>query len=246
MNLSAMSSSTLLGRAARYPLRILPRHMKVPILRGALKGKTWIVGSQRHACWLGIYEPFLQKRMVQEIKSGGVFYDVGANVGFYSLLAASLIGPGKVFAFEPLPANIEYLVQHLKLNDVKNVSTFELAISDQVGTSFFQTEETRAMGRLQASGNFRVATSTLDSLIHEQTIPPPDCVKIDIEGAEYRALLGAKGCFQSYKPTLFLATHGSEVHEKCCRLLHAWGYAVQALEVEENDSRADILATFGR
>jgi len=80
--------------------------MTVPILQGPLRGKKWIVGSQRHAFWLGGYEPHLQRLIAREVKPGEIFYDVGANVGFYSLLASVLVGPGKVFAFEQLPANV--------------------------------------------------------------------------------------------------------------------------------------------
>ena len=50
--------------------------MTVPILLGQLRGKKWIVGSQRHACWLGIYESHLQKVVAQEVQPGGVFYDI--------------------------------------------------------------------------------------------------------------------------------------------------------------------------
>jgi FkbM family methyltransferase len=246
INFSALASSTLVGKVARYPLRILPRSMAVPILRGPLKGTKWIVGSQRHACWMGIYEPFLQKRMAEEVRTGGVFYDVGANVGFYSLLASGLIGSGKVFAFEPLPANIRHLVQHLKLNRVKNVEIFEMAICDQTGTSLFQAEETGAMGRLQATGGVRVTTSTLDVLVHEQRIAPPSYIKMDIEGAEYRALVGAEECFRRHRPKLFLATHGRQIQEECCRILHSWGYDLRFLNVEADGMRADIFATFGR
>ena len=145
---------------------------------------------------------------MREVERGSVFYDVGANVGFYSLLASFLVDPGMVFAFEPLPINIRYLQQHLKLNRVKNVEIFEMAICDQRGTSFFQAEETGAMGRLQTTGSFQVTTSTLDALIHEQKIAPPNCIKMDIEGGECKALVGAKECFRKHKPKLFLATHG--------------------------------------
>lgn len=235
-------ASRFLGKIARYPLKVLPGAMTVPVLGGVLRGTKWIVGSQRHSFWLGNYEPFLQKRMAQEVVNGGVFYDVGANVGFYSLLASSLIGSGKVFAFEPWPVNVQFLRKHLTLNNVKNVETFEIAISDQVGTAFFHGEETGAMGRLETTGSLRVATSTLDSLIQEQSVAPPDCIKMDIEGGEYRALVGAANCFRRYRPKLFLATHGCRVHDECCRLLRAWGYELEFLSVEGNNERADIFA----
>jgi FkbM family methyltransferase len=244
INFSSLPSTSLAGKIARYPLKMLPRGMVVPILQGPLKGKKWIIGSQRHAFWLGSYEPHIQKLMAQEVERSGVFYDVGANVGFYSLLASTLIEHGQVFAFEPLPANVYYLRRHLELNRIRNVEVFEVAISDQVGTSFFQAEETRAMGRLEADGNCQVATTTLDSLIFAKEIAPPSCVKMDVEGAELQALLGARACFEKYKPKLFLATHGKEVHEECCRLLQSWHFEVRLIGTPGED-RAEILASSG-
>jgi hypothetical protein len=152
IDFSALPATNFLGRITRYPLRILPRTMTVPILQGPLRGKKWIVGSQRHAFWLGSYEPQMQSLIAREVKPDAVFYDVGANVGFYSLLASILVDPGKVFAFEPLPSNIVYLCRHLALNAVKNVEVFELAICDQVGASSFEEEGTGAMGRLKTMG----------------------------------------------------------------------------------------------
>ncbi len=216
--------------------------MVVPILQGPLRGRKWIVGSQRHAFWLGSYEPHMQKVIAQVVKPGGVFYDVGANVGFYSLLASALVGPGKVIAFEPLPANVAFLYRHLRLNAIKNVEVFELAICDQVGSSPFEQEGTGAMGRLQAEGSLRVATATLDSLLQEQKIAPPNYIKMDIEGAELKALTGAQGCFRRHKPVLFLATHGSEVHKECCDLLRSWNYELRVIGQAE-EGRAEILAS---
>jgi FkbM family methyltransferase len=232
---------TLAGKIVRYPLRILPRGIVVPILQGPLRGKKWIVGSHLHGCWLGNYELEMQKRVVTEVKRGEVFYDVGANVGFYSLLAATLTDPGRVYAFEPLPTNLGYLRKHLQLNKIQNVEVMEMAISNEVGMAFFETEETRAMGRLQASGGARVRTSTLDALLNEERIAPPDCIKMDIEGGEFRALLGATECFAQYRPKLFLATHGRDVHDECCRLLSSWHYQF-SYTVRQSEDRAELFA----
>jgi FkbM family methyltransferase len=240
MNFSALPGTKLLGRVSRYPLRLLPGTMTVPILQGPLRGKKWIVGSQRNAFWLGSYEPHMQKLIEQEVKPDTVFFDVGANVGFYSLLASTLVGPGKVLAFEPLPGNIAYLERHLMLNAVGNVEVFELAICDEVGAAFFEQEETGAMGRLQDKGSLRVATATLDSLLQEQKIAPPNYIKMDIEGAEPRALIGAEFCFQRHKPVLFLATHGREVHQECCDLLRSWNYELRVVGPVSQD-RAEVF-----
>jgi FkbM family methyltransferase len=241
ISFAALQNAKLLGKVSRYPLRILPKALVVPILQGPARGKKWIVGSQRHAFWLGSYEPKMQKVIAREVRAGGVFYDVGANVGFYSLLASLLVGPGKVFAFEPLPGNVTYLRRHLMLNAINNVEVFELAICDQVGTSFFEAEETGAMGHLQANGKFQVATSTLDSLLQEEKVAPPNYVKMDIEGTELNALQGGKNCFQRYKPVLFLATHGMEVSRECCELLRSWDYELRSIG-QMSEGRAEILA----
>jgi FkbM family methyltransferase len=241
INFSAVRPETLGGKIIRLPFRILPRNFVVPVLQGPLQGKKWIVGAHLHGCWLGSYELAIQKRLASELKRGSVFYDVGANVGFYSLLAAVLTDPGQVYAFEPLPANLAYLRKHLELNKIRNVKLFELALSDEVGTALFETEMTRAMGRLEAKGNLLVQTTTMDKLMQGLEIAPPDCIKMDVEGAEYRALLGAQECFARYRPKLFLATHGRDVHNKCCRLLSSWRYEYQYMSHESQD-RAELFA----
>jgi FkbM family methyltransferase len=241
IDFSAVRANTLAGRIIRYPLRALPRGWAMPILQGRLRGKKWIVGAHLHRCWLGSYECEMQTHVAREMKSGGVFYDVGANVGFYSLLAAVLIDPGQVYAFEPLPANLAYLQKHLELNGIHNVSVFELAISDAPGTAFFEVEQTRAMGRLGTGGSLRVQTATLDALLRTEQIAPPDCIKMDVEGGEFRALLGARECFARHRPKLFLATHGRDVHDDCCRLLASWEYECQYV-ARESEERAELFA----
>jgi FkbM family methyltransferase len=220
---------------------MLPQDIVVPILQGPLRGKKWIVGSHIHGCWLGSYELEMQKRVAQYVKPGDIFFDVGANVGFYSVLAARLTDPGMVYAFEPLPKNLCYLRKHIELNRIQNIKIVEMAISDEVGTGFFEVENTRAMGRLQESGNLRVRTSTLDALLSEGKVAPPDCIKMDIEGAEFHALLGARQCFTRYRPKLFLATHSSEVHDACCRILNSWDYVIQTAK-GQSGNLSDLFA----
>lgn len=223
------------------PFRFLPRELVLPVLQGPLRGKKWIVGSHLHGCWLGSYEADMQKRIAGELLPGAVFYDVGANAGFYSLLASGLVAPGTVYAFEPLPANAANLRRHIELNHIRNVKLFELAICDQAGTALFATEETRAMGKLEPGGNLRVQTAALDSLLREQQLAPPDFIKMDIEGGEYLALLGAKECFARYRPKLFLATHGRKVHNDCCTLLASWNYKLEYASLPSTD-RAEMVA----
>jgi FkbM family methyltransferase len=242
IDFSVVGPDSVAGKLLRFPFSLLPRGMIVPILQGPLRGKRWILGSQRHAFWLGGYEPQIQALMARELKRCRTFYDIGANVGFYTLLGSFCVMPGNVFAFEPLPANVKFLKQHLAINQVRNVRVLQLAISDEIGTARFRVEPTGAMGQLDSSGDVNVDMSTIDALLASEQILPPDCIKMDIEGAEWKALIGARECFQRYKPMLFLATHGKEIHDCCRDLLRSWKYKVEII-TKETDDRSEIFAT---
>jgi FkbM family methyltransferase len=231
----------LVHRVLRYPLRLLPHDAVVPILSGPLRGQKWVLRSFLHQCWLGSYEAKLQKALAKEVKPGGVFYDIGANVGFHSLLAAKLIFPGRVYAFEPVIANLSYLRTHLQLNDVQNVEIVDIAVSDTCGRAAFVTEGSRAMGHLQSGGDTTVRTDTLDGLIQTNIIAPPDYIKMDIEGSELRALHGAERCLSRFRPMLFLATHGGDIYRSCCELLDSWCYDLEP-HASSDQERAQLIA----
>ena len=92
MNFSGISKANRLGQVLRWPLRLLPAWARIPIMQGPLRGCWWIVGSGNHGYWLGSYEQTKARRFVQAIHQGAVVYDVGANVGYYTLLAAVAVG----------------------------------------------------------------------------------------------------------------------------------------------------------
>ncbi|NPV75441.1 MAG: FkbM family methyltransferase [Anaerolineae bacterium] len=243
MNLSGISDKSLFGKLLRLPLRLIPPQTVVPILQGRLRGKKWIAGSSLHGFWLGTFEH--DKRIVFEqiVKENSVVFDVGAHVGYYTLLASALVGPGgRVFAFEPLPANLVYLKEHLRLNNVENVTVIEAAVSNRCGAALFEDSAGSAMGRLSPTGKLQVETVTLDELTARGELPPPDCIKIDIEGGEAAALSGAASTLAQYHPVIFLATHGESIHHGCCRLLRSLGYELQPLDGKDLESSDELLA----
>jgi len=244
MKVSALLRDTWMGRIAVLPLSLVPRDAVVPILRGKLRGRRWIMGSAIHRCWLGFYEYEKQRGISREVRPNSVFWDIGANVGFYSLLASKLVGSGKVFAFEPAPRNLSYLRKHLALNRVTNVEVLPIAVSDENGSARFQVEQSGFMGHLSCEGNTTVSTATLDSLVDEGKVLPPDYVKMDIEGAELLALRGASRTFQRFCPVLFLATHGRKVETECRRLLELWGYDCRNIGSKSNSDLGEIIAKF--
>jgi len=75
MNFSGISNKSLLGKALRLPLRLLPSQMKMPIMRGRLKGKKWIVGASSHGCWLGTYEYDKQNLFAKMVTPGSLCQD---------------------------------------------------------------------------------------------------------------------------------------------------------------------------
>jgi FkbM family methyltransferase len=226
-NLSAISNNTLFGKLLRAPLRLIPRSAVVPILQGPLRGKRWIVGSGHHGCWLGSYEHDKQEAFRNAIKKGDVVYDVGANVGFYTLLASVLTGDaGYVYAFEPLPGNLRDLRRHLELNRVSNCAVIEAAVSIADGEALFDPSGDRYTAHLSAGGTSKVRTVALDTLVSRKEIRPPALMKIDIEGEELRCLTGCRNTLQMFRPAIFLATHGREIHEACVQFLSELHYKI--------------------
>lgn len=239
-----LSSTGVLGRIARFPLQFFPADMIVPVLYGPLRGSKWIVGSAHHSFWLGSYESGKLRRIARELNPGSIFYDIGANVGIYSLLASRIVNHGRTYAFEPAPKNIWYLQRHLELNHIQNVEVLELALSDRTGTAFFDVGENRFMGHLAEEGSLCVHAVALDALLSEGKICPPNVIKMDIEGAELMALRGASRTFERFRPVLFLATHGREVETECRCLLESWGYDCRNIGSESGSDRAEIIAKF--
>jgi FkbM family methyltransferase len=244
MNFSGISSEKPLGCVLRLPLRLLPKRLVVPILQGPNRGLRWIVGSGTHGCWLGSYEPVKQQRIAEALQPGDVFYDVGANVGFYTLLASRVVGPsGLVVAFEPLPRNLVFLRRHVQLNRCGNVKVVEAAVSRLTGTKRFDPGTDPSSGRLSDEGAIEVRTVALDDLVtDDKQLPPPSVIKMDIEGGEVLALQGAMRVLAEYRPTIFLSSHGHDIHIECVQRLNDLGYEVEGLDGGSVDETWEIVA----
>jgi FkbM family methyltransferase len=162
-------------------------------------------------------------------------YDIGANVGFYTLLFSSLVGKGgSVHSFEPVPDNVAMIRRHLTLNAVANVHVHPCAVSDFEGFASFLLSESHAMGKLSNSGALSVPCCALDSQVFGNSrLPPPEVIKLDIEGAEALALRGALKTIGTYKPIIFVATHGKEIHATVEQILRQNGYGIQLLQHDE-------------
>lgn len=243
VNVSRISHDSYLGKVLRAPLRLIPRTAVVPILQGRLRGKKWVVGSSNHGCWFGSYEYEKQRAFQRAIKPGDVVYDIGANVGFYTLLSSVLTGDqGRVYAFEPLPRNLRDLREHIEINGIVNCRVIEAAVAQEDGEACFDPSLNRSQGRLSASGTILVRTVALDSLLRQTSISPPSLMKIDIEGAEVECLRGAARTITSSRPIIFLATHGPDLHAACLGMFAKWGYHVRPLDARGIEESCELVA----
>jgi FkbM family methyltransferase len=192
---------------------------EVVIAAGALEGMRMALDLHTEKdYWLGTYEPDLQTAARQFIKSGMVVYDVGANIGYISLMAARLVGSeGKVFAFEALPDNISRLNQNIILNDFQErVHAVHAAVVGKVGKVSFFTHASGAMGKAQGSAGrnedysktIKVQGITLDDFVYARGNPAPSLIKMDIEGGEGMALSGMHRLLEEIHPILLIELHG--------------------------------------
>lgn len=228
--LTRISPGSRLGRIARWPLKLIPPNTTVRILGGRLKGKKWIVGRGVHGFWMGTYEETIQDAVARTVRPGSVFFDVGANVGYYTLLASVLVGAGgRVVAFEPDRGNARRLREHVRINGADNVTVVEAAVAEVSGTAGFAPDRGGLGGALTDSGGDRVSTVTLDDAVRDG-LPAPAYVKIDVEGAESRVLSGAVRLLGRAAPTIFLAIHGPDEERRCRELLAASGYGLRPID----------------
>ena len=243
LDVSGISNRSLLGRALRLPLQLIPDSMEMRILQGPLKGKRWVAGSSNHGCWLGSYEFEKQKEIAATVRPGMVCFDIGANVGFYSLLMSKIAGPrGIVVAFEPVPRNCGFLRRHLLINACTNVVVQDLALADFDGTASFEPTQSSCEGHLAEKGSLVVRCARIDSLVAAGEIAAPDVMKIDVEGAEKAVLDGANRVIARNKPVIFLATHGEQTHRECCSMLQQIGYRIAPLSGTSVEHCDEIVA----
>jgi FkbM family methyltransferase len=213
-----------------------------PILRGALAGLRWQVNGKGKIArvLLGTYEPEQTRRFAELLKPGMRVLDVGAHVGYYTLLSARLVGAaGRVAAFEPSPANLRVLRHHVSLNRLGNVTIVDAAVAGAEGTARFDLAHGSGTGQLAGDGGLEVRTVTLDAWCERQTFVP-DLIKLDIEGAEASALPAAATILAA-RPPIFLSTHGVDVEARCKAFLASLGYGFTTLYGADGDAAREFL-----
>jgi len=164
-----------------------------------------------------------------------VLWDLGANVGFFSLLGARLAGPdGRVVAWEPVPAVAAHAREAaLRSGLDAQVEVRAGAVGAVAGREELLVAVDESWSHLAARGNvagtrsLSVAVTTLDEVLVAGA-PPPDVVKLDVEGSEADVLRGARRLLAEHRPALVIELHGTAA--EVCELLDDAGYAAERLD----------------
>lgn len=215
---------------------------EVEIAAGPLQGYRILLNMKAEKSrWLGTYEPELATVVAELLQPGMVVYDVGANIGYVSLLLAHYAGPqGKVYAFEALPANQDRIRQNITLNRLAGrISLVPQAVADRSGEMTFLVHDSVGMGKLAGSAGrneeeyqaeIRVPSLSLDEFVFEHGNPAPQIVKMDIEGGEVLALPGMLRILREARPILLLELHGPESEKVAWQTLQEAGYTLHRMQ----------------
>jgi FkbM family methyltransferase len=239
--LRSLRNMPVLGNLAhRLSRRFLPADEKVwaRVERGSGEGLWLELNPRTGQHYLhGEVEPAVQKILAERLKPGMVFYDLGANIGFFSLLAARLVGAsGQVFSFEPDPEIAGRLRRNITKNGFINATVVEAGIWSMTGAVNFVAADLsspdRGVGKFAAGEGAAVGTPTrcvaLDDFV--RGAPTPDVIKCDVEGAEIEVFRGAENLLQARHPLILCEMH-SDASDKFLReYFGRFGYSLEFVD----------------
>jgi FkbM family methyltransferase len=242
----------LVGHAAfrRAPLKVTGRLIAWRVrsalqLPGMARLASWNIRLCLPPAWRGTAKTIYVFRDDYEnelstlnalLAPGDVFVDVGANYGIYTAVASRIVGDaGQVIALEPAKDAYDVLSRNLAINDLRNVHTLRVALSNRSAPAFLRlhadSSRNALSGEAGPNGRFEeVMTATLDSVLHQYRVDQVHLLKVDVEGAEELVLDGARSLFARAKPTvLFEVNHDGARRlglkpDGAWALLHALGY----------------------
>lgn len=176
-------------------------------------------------------EPEVQAALLEHLRAGMTVYDVGANIGFFSLLAARLVGSaGRVVAFEADPEVAGRLRENAARNDFSWIAVEQQAVCAGPHEVFFQRADAtsspdRGLGRVvkeETAGTIRVSCISLDDYASAGAYP--DFVKCDVEGAEVEVFRGAERLLRDKRPMILCEMHSEENKRILCDQFAGLGY----------------------
>jgi FkbM family methyltransferase len=203
-----------------------------------------VIGAHlaQHQTW----EPDVTRAIRTLLREGDTFVDVGANIGYFTLLAARQVGPrGRVIAVEPAPGNYALLEKSLALNGLKHVEAHRIAAGASAGRARLALPDAAnggswALVNDARSGSFEVDVQPLDALLAGRRV---QVIKIDVEGAEQQVLAGLQRTLETSRPLLLLEYSGQT---KMLEALEARGYRAQETARFDGKLAAQSIADLDR
>jgi FkbM family methyltransferase len=184
---------------------------KKKICNGRLLYVNVIDHIQKNIFWYGYYEKNTSLFFQMLIKENSIILDIGANIGYFSVIAADKAMHGQVYSFEPVSLIRKQLLQNISLNRITNIHVLPFCVNNENGISdfFLAAEDNIGMSGLQIPENYsgkklKALSIVLDDWISISELKAVDFVKIDIEGAEKKALEGMSTILQQHRPIIFI------------------------------------------
>lgn len=208
----------------------------------------------------GTYEPPIQQAIAANLAPGDIFFDIGANIGFFCLIAARRVGPrGQVYAFEPVPRNAEAVAESARLSGFDTVRVFaeaagattgrgQLLLADHIGGAALAS----AGAPPDMSGRLEVGIVTIDDAIAHRGLRPPSLVKIDVEGAEIDVLGGMMETLRGHRPKVIYEVDDATREgldrkaRKIAEFLTAAGYALKPLPASYDNREWQVEHVFAQ
>ena len=212
----------------------------------------------REVYYSGSYDFELAALLNRTLRPGMVVFDAGANIGEFAIRASVLVGPqGSVHAFEAAPVTFSHLVENIALNSLANVTASQVIICDELDPKTFYLSRGSDSGSssLVPAHDFsgttvEVQATTLDAYAADHGVSHVDLLKLDIEGAELRALRGATGLLSGPHPPIIVTEYHSQVAARAgvdlnetTRFLTSYGYSVRKMGKSAN--QLDLDTTHG-
>lgn len=206
--------------------------------------------------WSGRWETELSEFLTRQLRRGDTFYDIGANVGYFSCLAARC-GAADIVAIEPDPLTMSILRLNWSLNGFPSarVHLLERALADEAGRRAFYRSHLTNTGRSgltnrDSVASFEVEIGTLDTLVAEKQAPPPNVIKIDAEGFDEAVLRGGLATIERHHPRLIIfeseVAHDGLPPPPLSGLLTSRGYKIQRIEEQQASEWLNFAAIHGK
>lgn len=234
--------------------------LALPIRSGVGKGLRLQLQNATRSHLRGDCELPVQQVLTDRLRPGDVFLDVGASIGFFTLMAARLVGPeGLVYAVEPVASNADAIETNARINHLGNVRTVRAAAGARNGQGMLFLARHAGGATLSEAdrppdlvGEVSVPVVSLDQLIADGRMRPPSLVKIDVEGAELAVLEGMAECLARHRPQLVFEVddRDAEIAETKFAALTGWlrhaGYETERLDQCYQDVPWTVLHGFAR